>query len=213
MSRWNGGTIGARSARPWAAIALVALALCSPGCAGLSGRRDASSWLEARGADFMDIFGARLGLGVGFGVWVRATQYAQLGLMLRGPADSRLVVASETAHSEDFRLRSVPCLMMGTIGRYGGVWFESSKELMLPFWSNRDAAVSPIWREVLAGVVPVDGRDDDWRYSLGAGAHLLLAGFEFELRPWEAIDFLAGLAGYDPSGDDVPVVWDAGSES
>jgi hypothetical protein len=198
-------TSGWRAPRWWALVALV-LALCQPGCAGLSGRRDTSSWLEARGADLMDVFGVRLGLGVGMGAWVRVTEYAQLGLMLRGPADSRLVVASETEHSEDFRLRSVPCVMAGTIGRYGGVWFESSRELMLPFWSNRDAPLSPIRREIVAGVVPVDGRDDDWEHSLGAGLHVLLVGLELELRPWEAVDFLAGLTGYDPSGDDVPVV-------
>jgi hypothetical protein len=194
--------------QPTAARAMLALLLLLPltGCAGLAGRRDAVSWLEARGADAMDIFGVRLGVGVGLGAWVRATEYAQLGFMFRGPGESRLVISSETAHNEDFRARGVPCVMTGTIGRYGGLWFESSREVMVPLYSNRDEAQSPIRREAVAGVVSPDGRLDDWRGSFGVGAHLLLVGAEFELRPWQIVDFLAGLAGYDPSGDDVPVL-------
>jgi hypothetical protein len=99
--------------------------------------------------------------------------------------------------------------MAGTIGRYGGLWFESTSEVMVPLYSNRDDTQSPIRREVVAGVVSPDGREDDWRGSFGVGAHLLLLGAEVELRPWQVLDFLAGLAGYDPSGDDVPVVWSA----
>ena len=96
--------------------------------------------------------------------------------------------------------------MFGTIGRYGGLWFESTSEIMLPLYSNRDEPQSPIRREVVAGVVSPDGREDDWRGSFGVGAHLLLVGAELEVRPWQVVDLLAGLAGYDPSGDDVPVV-------
>ena len=40
---------------------------------------------------------------------------------------------------------------------------------------------------------------------MGAGLHLLLLGVEAEVHPFEIIDFVAGLVGYDPSGDDVPV--------
>jgi hypothetical protein len=193
-------------ALPRVALALSVL-LPATGCAGLAGRRDAVSWLEARGADAMDVFGVRLGVGVGLGAWFRATEYLQLGVMFRGPGESRLVISSETPHDDDFRARGVPCVMAGTIGRYGGLWFESTSEVMVPLYSNRDDTQSPIRREVVAGVVSPDGREDDWRGSFGVGAHLLLLGAEVELRPWQVLDFLAGLAGYDPSGDDVPVVW------
>jgi hypothetical protein len=192
-----------------AARATLALLLLLPstGCAGFAGRRDAVSWLEARGADAMDIFGVRLGLGVGLGAYVRATEVFQLGFMYRGPGESRLVISSEAAHDDDFRVRGVPCVMFGTIGRYGGLWYESASEIMVPLYSNRDEAQSPIRREVVAGVVSPDGREDGWRGSFGVGVHALLAGVEAELRPWQIVDFLAGLAGYDPSGDDVPVDW------
>ena len=181
-----------------------ALAL-SGGCAGLTGPRDAGSWLGARGADMMDVVGVRLGVGVGLGAYVRITQSAQLGFMLRGPAETELVGASETARNDSFEVRGVPCVMVGTIGRYGGLWSERSSEVMIPFYSTRDALHSPIRRAIIAGVVPLDGRADNWRGEIGAGLHLVILGAEAEVRPLELVDFFAGLLGYDPSGDDVPV--------
>jgi hypothetical protein len=200
---------------PRALLVLPVLLLLLPtaGCAGLAGRRDTASWLEARGADAMDIFGVRIGVGVGLGAWVRATEVLQLGFMFRGPGESRLVISSDSAHDEDFRARGVPCVMAGTIGRYGGLWFETTHEVMVPLYSNREEPQSPIRREVVAGVVSPDGRDDNWRGSFGVGAHLLLVGAVVEVHPWQVVDFLAGLAGYDPSGDDVPVVWSSGPTS
>ena len=191
---------------------LLALLGASAACAGPAGRRDVSSWMEARGADFMDVFGLRVAVGVGLGVYARATEYMQLGVMYRGPAESRLVVSSETPHTEDFRVRGVPCVVAGTIGRYGGLWYENTREVMLPLYDNRDDPQSPIRREIIAGVVSLDGSADDWRGSFGVGVHALLIGGEFEVRPWQAVDFLAGLIGYDPSGDDVPVVGEAAPE-
>jgi hypothetical protein len=200
------------AARGLRARLLLALLGATAACAGPAGRRDVSSWMEARGADFMDVFGLRLAAGVGLGVYARATEYMQLGVMYRGPAESRLVVSSETPHTEDFRVRGVPCVVAGTIGRYGGLWYENTREVMLPLYDNRDEPQSPIRREVIAGVVSLDGSADDWRGSIGVGVHALLIGGEFEVRPWQAVDFLAGLIGYDPSGDDVPVVGEAAPE-
>lgn len=190
--------------RPLLAAALLALLL--PGCIGPAGRRDAGSWLEARGADAMDIVGLRLGVGIGLGAWVRATEWAQLGLMRRGPTETDLVGGSGTAHAEGFRVRGVPCAMFGTIGRWGGLWTESSREILLPAYSNRGDVVPPIRREVVAGAVSPDGSADDWRLSFGAGVHALILGVEAELRPVQVLDFVAGLLGYDPAGDDVPVL-------
>jgi len=191
---------------------LLILAASSAACAGPAGRRDPSSWLEARGADLMDVFGVRVAVGVGLGAYVRATEYCAFGVLFRGPAESRLVVSSETPHTEDFQVRGVPCVVAGTIGRYGGLWYETSHEVMLPLYDNRDDPQSPIHREVIAGVVSVDGRADNWRGSVGVGIHAFLAGAEFEVRPLQAFDFLAGLVGYDPAGDDVPVVGEGGSD-
>ncbi len=194
--------------RRWARGCALLLALCAglPSCAAPAGPRDTSSWLEARGADLMDVFGLRLSAGVGLGVWVRATEAVQLGFMARGPAERDLVAASAMQGADSFRVRSVPVLVIGTIGRYGGVWTETSREVLLPGYSNRDELRSPITREIIAGVVSETGQEDDWRGSLGVGAHLVLFGAEFEVRPWQVVDFLAGLIlGYDPSGDDVPV--------
>jgi hypothetical protein len=188
-----------------APTALLLLALL-PACVGGTGRRDVGSWMEARGADFMDMLGVRVAVGVGLGAYVRATEWLQLGFMRRGPLDTSLVGGSGSVREDSFQVRAVPCAMFGTIGRYGGLWTETSREFMLPGYSNRDDVVSPIHREIVAGVVSVDGRGDDWQYSFGAGVHAVILGVEAEVRPLQIFDFFAGLLGYDPSGDDVPVL-------
>lgn len=185
---------------------LAVLLLALPACAGLTGRRDLGSWFEARGADLMDVVGVRVGVGVGLGAYVRATEYLQLGLMRRGPSEQSLVGGSGSVREEAFQVRGVPCAMFGTIGRYGGLWTETSREIMLPGYSNRDSVVPPIRREIVAGVVPLDGQADDWQASFGAGVHALILGLEAEVRPLQVIDFFGGLLGYDPAGDDVPVL-------
>ena len=187
---------------PWATRARVVAALfltLASGCVSSTGPRDTAGWMEARGADFMDMFGVRLAFGAGLGVYVRATEYAQLGFMMRGP-DQR-----ELPKPEDANLRAVPCFMVGTIGRYGGAWFDATRELMLPGWSTRNQSGLYIDREVIAGYVSPHGRLDIWRGSVGGGVHLLLVGAEAEVNPYEIFDFLGGLVGYDPPGDDVPV--------
>ena len=183
---------------PWL-LALVLAAAVAPGCISSAGPRDTRSWFEARGADLMDTFGVRLAVGAGLGAYVRVTEYAQFGGMMRGPGEATL------PRPEGATVRSVPCFMVGTIGRYGGAWFDSTREFMLPGWSSRDSDALYIEREIIAGYVSPYGRRDDWRGSVGAGLHVLLVGAEAEIRPWEIYDFLAGLVGYDPSGDDVPV--------
>lgn len=186
--------------RRLAAQALVlGLALLGGGCISATGPRDARGWFEARGADLMDVVGVRVSLGTGLGVYARATRYIQFGAMWRGPTERDL------PYPKDTKMRSVPTVEFGTIGRYGGVWYEESREFMLPGWSTRD--VEPLWinRDVIAGYVTPHGSGDEWEQSIGVGAHLLLIGAELEVRPWELIDFLAGLGGYDPSTDDVPV--------
>jgi len=61
----------------------VLLLAALPACAGSAGRRDLGSWFEARGADLMDVVGVRVAVGIGLGGYVRATEWAQLGLMRR----------------------------------------------------------------------------------------------------------------------------------
>jgi hypothetical protein len=182
---------------------LVLAAAMAPGCAVSQGRRDPPGWLAARGADFMDIVGLRVYVGPGLGAYVRATQYVQLGILKKGPGEQDLPAPK----GDD--LRAIPCVGFGTIGRYGGLWLEGSSEVMFPGWSSRDRAPSAesplaIRRETLAGYVAPHGELDMWRESFGLGAHLLLAGVEAEVRPFQLIDFLGGIAGYDPAGDDLP---------
>lgn len=153
----------------------------------------------------MDVVGVRVGLGVGLGVYARVTQLMQLGFMLRGPSERFL------PRPKDVQVRAVPCFMVGTIGRYGGAWFDTTSEVMLPGWSTRDSELFYIDREVIAGYVTPHGRGDRWRWSVGAGVHVVLAGVEVEVRPFEVLDLLAGLLGYDPSSDDVPVLAPGGS--
>jgi len=177
----------------------IALLGVSPGCISSAGPRDTIGWLEARGADVMDVVGVRVALGTGLGAHVRATRYLALGATWIGPTEREL------PHPKDGHLRSVPCFVFGTIGRYGGAWFEASKEYMLPGWSTRDVDPLFIEREVIAGYVTPHGEADNWEQAFGVGAHLFLVGADVEVRPWEILDFVAGLVGYDPSSDDVPV--------
>ncbi len=146
----------------------------------------------------MDTVGLRVAAGAGLGIYVRATEYVQLGFMVRGPVP-------EGVGTPEHDTRGVPVFMFGTIGRYGGAWFDEHDEIMLPGFSTREERPTGIRREVIAGAVPEDGAADGWRGSFGAGFHALLIGVEAEVRPLELLDFLAGLFGYDPSSDDVPV--------
>lgn len=192
--------------RPLLPLAGLLLLLGASGCAAV-GPRDAQGWFEARGADVMDVVGVRVAFGTGLGAYVRATRYVQLGAVYKGPAERDL------PHPKDASLRSVPVFTFGTIGRYGGAWFEASQEWMLPGWSSRDGDPLLIDREVIAGYVTPHGRGDEWAQSFGLGAHLFLVGAEAEVRPWEIVDLVAGLVGYDPSGDDVPVASSSSSDA
>ena len=185
-------------------VVAVILAGLLTGCASSTGPRDTLGWMQARGADFMDIFGIRVAVGPGLGAYARVTQYAQFGFTMRGPSETYL------PKPEDVQLRSVPCVVVGTIGRYGGAWFDSTREVMLPGWSLRQSDTLHIHRQNIAGYVSPHGEYDNWELSIGAGVHFLLVGAEAELRPLEILDFVAGLLGYDPSEDDVPVAvgWD-----
>jgi len=188
------------AARGRRALAILLLAgLC--GCSSLPGRRDVSSWLEARGADLMDVASVRVGVGVGLGGYVRATRLVQLGFMTRGPGDVRTIEGPGTESGLESSPRAVPVWMFGTWGRWGGAWLDSTWEVMLPGYTVRD-----VRREVLSGRLSPDGLDDPWRSSFGAGVHAVLVGVEGEVRPFEAIDFVGAFFGLDPSGDDVPVV-------
>lgn len=179
---------------------VLALAAALASCASPTGRRDVGSWLEARGADTMDLVGVRIALGAGLGAYVRATEIVQGGFMRRGSQDAQYIGTTER------RLRAVPCVMFGTIGRWGGLWFDTHDEFMFPTYSSRDHGDLPaIQREVLAGAVTTDGSGDRLEWSFGAGVHALLVGAEVEVRPFEILDLLAGLLGYDPSSDDIPV--------
>ena len=182
---------------------LALFACLGTGCAVSQGPTDGPGWLEARGADFLDMFGVRLSLGAGLGAYARATEFAQLGFMKKGPAEQDLPAPQGGS------ARAVPCVVIGNIGRYGGMWFESSTEGMLPGWSTRDIVREVesrplIVRENISGYVTPHGEYDDWRWSLGLGLHLIVAGLEAELRPLQIVDFFAGIAGFDPAGDDLP---------
>lgn len=183
-------------------VAVLIALTCLTACAS-TGPRDVSGWTEARGADLMDIFGLRIAVGPGLGATVRVTEALQFGYMAMGQAELSL------PSPKGVSLRGFPAVVFGMRGRYGGIWYESSQELMLPGFSSRDYGARtvhdrPIQREVISGYVTPHGQHDNWQYEIGLGAHFLAVGVQAEVRLLEALDFLAGLLSFDPAGDDLP---------
>lgn len=178
-------------------VVVLLLSVLASGCAS-PGPRDLGGWLEARGADVLDTVGLRLTVGPGFGVYVRATEYLQLGYMAVGPSEGDL------PRPEQGELRGVPCFVTGLRGRYGGAWWERSEEIMLPALSSRDVVDEAIHRETLAGYITPHGEYDDWRYEFGLGLHAILIGVQAEIRPVQVLDLVFGLFGVDMLGDDIP---------
>jgi hypothetical protein len=107
----------------------------------------------------------------------------------------------------------------GIVGRRGGFWNECRFEIELlavakeAGWARpRGRSTMPGWRMDGIGWNPnplLEGRLR-WRRDptvsgpgeFGFRAHLLVVGLEMGVSLDEAVDFVAGLAGFDPYGDD-----------
>ncbi len=181
---------------------LAALLVCFA-CAAPSGPRDPTSWLQARGADLMDTVGVRLSFGPGLGLILRPTQALQIGALGRGALEREF--SSGGSGTGNTEARGIPSYVIGTIGRWGGLWTEFHREGALPGFSTRERRETGVRRGPIAGAVSWNGEEDRWRWSVGFALHLLAVGVDAEVRPVEVFDFLAGLVGFDPSSDDTPV--------
>lgn len=149
-------------------------------------RHSAGSWLRARALDLVDVASARVAVGPALLVHARITRFVQVGVGHVGRLEG--VKAG-------FRL---PVHFLGwTSAREGGLWTERRAEFGLGPAYVCEAEVHSLFGNVSRG--PPETRGP---WDIGAALHLALAGLEVDVRPLEALDFLAGLVGADPSGDD-----------
>ena len=91
-----------------------------------------------------------------------------------------------------------------------GGW--SSVFVGIPGPRGRPVINWPIGLETYAGaelsVLDASTEDDEHAPNygpaeVGLGLHLLILGLEVGVEPWEAVDFIVGLAFFDPVGDDL----------
>ncbi len=148
-----------------------------------------SDYGRARVLDLSDIVALRIGVGPGLLVQARATRYVALGVGSIGPAH---------VFSGGFRPE---CYFLGWNGREGGVWIERRTEYGISTFYGCEAT-----GESQAGNVTRFGLDGRRTFDVGAEAYLALVGLAVDARVEEALDFVAGIFGFDPEGDDTAAV-------
>ncbi len=146
---------------------------------------DVLDYLAARGFDLLDIASARLAVGPGLLAHARATRWLAIGAGSIGKAEW---------WASGFEL---PNYGVGWLLRQGGAWIERRAEIGISTFYYCESE-----SQVLGGnrtTFPPECRGD---FDFGGEVHFALVGLAVEARPDEFLDFLAGLAGFDPRGDD-----------
>ncbi len=181
----------------------AALALATTFACASSGRQDAPApasrpagpgvgdriggWFSARGLDLAEIASVRVGVGPGLLANARITRFVAVGAGRLGPAITNLFGFW------------VPCWQFGSCRREIGLWTERRVELGLSTLYSIDVDAVP-----LAGNRRTFGMEARGTFDVGAELYLALVGLAAEVRPDEALDFVAGIFGFDPAGDDPP---------
>jgi hypothetical protein len=155
-----------------------------------SGWRRALLWLPDRLLDLCDLVSFDLGLGVGLGADVHATRSLQLG----ASAGASLGVGWHPQRSLGVRLHNGRELAAGPWGRGFLTGFD------------RGTGNARAGGAVFDGLAhtPQSLLAQEWRdhWAVGARAQLLVSA-ELDLHPIQLWDLLAGVVGFDPSGDDL----------
>jgi len=191
--------------------ALVALALT--GCA-----TPAARYAGSRALDLFDVFPLSGRSGVGLYMSARATPFLGAGIgaydaLACGMGPRRWGPVWE---EEGSGIGPVYCVDESLLSRRGKD-LANSNLIQLPEWPAGPDALfeeAPGWRSRghVALVLPyLVRRDGDWAklppwYSLldcEADAFIGVIGLRIGFSPGEIVDFLAGLFGLDPSGDDI----------
>jgi hypothetical protein len=155
-----------------------------------SGWRRALLWLPDRLLDLCDLVSFDLGLGVGLGADVHATRSLQLG----ASAGASLGVGWHPQRSLGLRLHNGREVAAGPWGRGFLIGFD------------RGTGNARAGGAVFDGLAhtPESLLAQEWRdhWAVGARAQLLLSA-EVDLHLYQIWDLLAGVVGFDPSGDDL----------
>lgn len=140
------------------------------------------AYARDRAADAADIFTAEVGIGVGLHVDVKATDYLHLGL---GYAHVRKVgFRGRDAFSMRDREAGLPVSAILAVG----AWREGNYGRLGHLHAN---------------VPDLLAYEDPWRRAdLEVGATLGFLNFRVGFSPGHLVDFLAGIFGFDPAGDD-----------
>lgn len=148
-------------------------------------------YLPNRFLDLFDLFKIDIGIGPGVGVEVYATENAWIGYKnlraWRGALDGRASGFYEEGHYKEWHLGDR--VSDNAASGRAPLW---AIHQMRPFESPLDPGVP--------AVAPV-GRN---AWDVGAMIHLFI-GVEALVRPFELFDFVVGLWGDDPAGDDYGV--------
>jgi hypothetical protein len=179
-----------------ACLTLLALAAWCAGCAAQpasdfppepapSFRERAGSYVAARGLDFADFLSLRIGVGPGLLAGARITEFVAIGAGSLGPP---------LPWSAGFK---VEVHFLGWNRREGGVWTERRGEVGLSTLYYCEAE-----GDVLSGNRERFGADAREPMDIGAELYFALLGAAVDVRLSDFPDFLAGIFGFDPDGDD-----------
>lgn len=165
-------------------IAAAFLACGLHACAATREEHAGPNYLQARAADLADALGVSVGFGPGFLARAQITRWVAAGVGSIGPA----IPWSHYRFDPRFA---------GWNGRERGVWIELREEIGIGTFYACEAS-----GELLAGDVESFGLEGRTAEDIAAELFLGLIGVAVTFRPLEMFDFVAGIFGADPKGDD-----------